>query len=312
MDPILIELKACLKELAQLQKQAPNLSKVFNKEQLALIREVKTLIENEQLAKGELVSSKQQEMPTAEKINDIEHPLVPQFHKLNIENFNDPNVEAIKKAEQIAFEALNLIRKTSDTSPQIVYDDNVDYLSYATFKDDKIILRPLLFDSNSDYNSYNAKISIVMHEYKHFLNDKAKIYPLRFTEAGAIFTINTDIEIEATEEEKLKAIQEAKELVATGNANTSPDEKAILEDNYYQLIVLQYQGNYTYKPSNLALDEISAYSYQLELHESGALPLSEKEVEVVEKRIKHFKEAQKRAETYEKANNLLPSGFPIK
>jgi len=66
MDPILIELKACLKELAQLPKQAPNLSKVFNKEQLALIREVKTLIENEQLTKGELVSSKQQEIPTAE------------------------------------------------------------------------------------------------------------------------------------------------------------------------------------------------------------------------------------------------------
>jgi hypothetical protein len=66
MDPILFELKACLKELAQLQKQAPNLSKVFNKEQLALIREVKTLIENEQLAKGRLVSSEQQEIPTAE------------------------------------------------------------------------------------------------------------------------------------------------------------------------------------------------------------------------------------------------------
>jgi hypothetical protein len=270
---------------------------------------LKALIENEN-AKGKLVFSKQNEISVKDKIIDIEHPLVAQFHNLNNEDFNDPSIDAIKKSEQITFEALNLIKKTSESTPQFVYDDNDEYFSYATFKDDKIILRPLLFIPNSEYNSYNSKISIVMHEYKHFLNDKAQIYPLRFTDTGAIYTIDTDIEIQATEEEKIKARLDAKEAIFEQNPNVSLEEKILLEENYYNLLVLSYNSTYTYKPSNLALDEISAYSYQLELHRSGALTLSDTEIEIVEKRIKHFKEAQKRAEAYEKANNLLPSGFP--
>ena len=71
---ILDELKACFKELAQLQKQEPNLLKVFTKEQVALVKEVKSLLETSKES-GLLVSNT--------KMADDENPfetLIKSYH----------------------------------------------------------------------------------------------------------------------------------------------------------------------------------------------------------------------------------------
>jgi len=244
---------------------------------------------------------------------DIEHPIYPQNHNLKAEELKSSNIKNIIKAEQITFDALKIINTLSDSTPVFVYDDNINYPSYATFKNDKIILRPSLFLHNSDYNSYNAKISIIMHEYKHYLNDKSGLFPLRLTEKGDIFSIETEFEIEIhpTEEEKIKSRRESEILFESETLLTS-EEKAILIENNYQLSIMPYIGKYTYKPSNLALDEISAYSFQIELHEKGVLPIDTEELKIIKERIKFYENSKKLAEVYEKNNNFLPSGFPVK
>jgi hypothetical protein len=204
MDPILIELKACLKELAQLQKQAPNLSKVFNKEQLALIREVKTLIENEQLAKGELVSSKLQEIPTAENEEkaslENEETYFSAEKSTKIESDNDPIIEAIIDASSLSLRLKSFLKITlkNCASSEIEKVKNlIELLSSKKFAQDAdtenifvySIFKKGLDLNDAEINTYIKNIkngSLIIHNAE---NGQATILNL---DAGEQFKIVID------------------------------------------------------------------------------------------------------------------------
>ena len=75
--------------------------------------------------------------------------------------------------------------------------------------------------------------------------------------------------VQPTEEEIAKAKEEAKELGLEGEA----------AEGFIRLVATPQEVPFRYAPSNLALDEISAYEFQIELHNEGLLPLNEEDFE---------------------------------
>ena len=188
--------------------------------------------------------------------------------------------------------------------PIVVYDEGLSF-SYGQYANDTIRIGTALFE---DEFTYDEMISIIYHEYVHYLNDKKNLYPLHRTEDGHIIQWDTDetFTISPTEEEVEALLSEILPYIVTDSM--SEEEVLNITDSQRALLSTPVELPFRYAPSNLALDEIATYKEQLAGEEKGLYVLTEKYKLELERRIVDYEIVYQRRLDYEERFGLNPDG----
>lgn len=254
----------------------------------------------------------------AAKTNAYQHPneiipIEPVNHHIGMEEILDLQYSEQKKAEQLCYYLYEFVRIVYGEDAEIppVKLDTETYLGgAATYIDDSIIIRTSLIQYNDNADNKKLRmddlVSIMMHEYKHYLNEKQGLHQAVQPD-GSFISFETDIDNpvpEITDELKQQFIDNGKSIGLSGEAL---DFYVATEVNMSQATT-----KWTYGPSNLAMDEISAYTHQIWLHDNGYLEMSDFKYQETLQRIEEFEGKRKQRLAYEKEHGLGPDGLPLK
>ena len=153
--------------------------------------------------------------------------------------------------------------------PEIIVDFGI--WANARYKDGKISTGQGLFENNARNGMMtdNDRVSVLFHEFQHHLNEG--LYPVLRTDngTGGIIRIATGevTNRHLTKEEIESDVQDYIEVwELTGTPLEYIEKWAYEKREALKEVILEEE--YFYSPSNLFLDEISAYKAQLEAHEN--------------------------------------------
>ncbi len=215
--------------------------------------------------------------------------------------------EAKKKLVEYKKSLTEKLEKEEDyiPLPEIIYVEkglgsNAQYHSQTK----SILIGPNFFNKGKVEGD---QISIIYHEYAHYLNDISNKYPLTYDENGVITQWTTDIMISTppTASEIEKGVLE---MMGFLPESTSDEDRKKMEESYRSMLSLPTETRWRYAPSNLSLDEISAYKSQLEGYKNEYYDLSPEYIKEIEERIISYMEQYARRVEYEKNNNLNADG----
>ncbi len=141
------------------------------------------------------------------------------------------------------------------------------------------------------------KISVLYHECYHKNND---LFVLRQAD-GQFISISTGEAFPFTERELEKIIKDCKE-----ESEFQPDP--LKEKGEKDCLERELSLEYTYKPSNYYLNEINAYTSELEGEKAGYWSYTEEERQEKLDRIANYTDSYDRAKEYENKNDYNPDG----
>ena len=154
-------------------------------------------------------------------------------------------------------------------------------------------------------------ISVIRHEYEHYVDEKSGRYPLKFNSDGTVMNQHKVLEEKrfSYSDEERKALSLVYQLELSELENELGKEKAIKLLGPEDIIPSETVfSSWEYHPSNLESTELNAYKSQLEGEKQGLYELSNSFRTVVEARIKHFERKVEWSKQYEKENNLNSDG----
>lgn len=180
--------------------------------------------------------------------------------------------------------------------PPIVFDSTVT--ASAVWRADTIRVGLSFFSQG--FVTEEDQISILFHEYNHFLNEHKHRYPCLEDLSGSIVQVETDILIE--KELTIEEIEyDFKELV---NDTMSSQEKQLLREMVSKPSLMRF----VYAPSNLSRDELHCYRAEKRGHEQGLFHHSDIYASFLSARIKREEEYLKLRIRFEELNTLRVDG----
>ncbi|MDD3280584.1 MAG: RHS repeat-associated core domain-containing protein [Bacteroidales bacterium] len=189
--------------------------------------------------------------------------------------------------------------------PEIEVDTEI--FAEGRYENEKIILNSIISDETFGY-----QLSLVNHEYKHHLNECNNVYPLKRNSDGSIVQWETkETYLYIPTQYQIDSNMESWDEFYIDYYSKLGQSKEYIEKmrtEYYNSISTPQERKFSYAPSNLALDEISAYEYQLEGEKQGLYILSEEDRNKINDRIDFFKFMYNLRVDYEKRNGLNPDG----
>ncbi|MEM6801387.1 MAG: hypothetical protein AAF696_08275 [Bacteroidota bacterium] len=191
--------------------------------------------------------------------------------------------------------------------PPISQDLNL--ISNASFRNDSIILGRI----QATFQSFDDSLSIVYHEYTHFLLSKKKRFRVGTNEKGEILQWDTGIIYTYTPypEQVAAQVEYFREKVLptyTGYAEMGAEEKERIIADIEKGYAKPDQMRFIYSPSRLAKEEIRAYRQQLKGEKLGLYQLTPSARQNIYLRIKQKKDTYKMNRAYEKKHKLKQSG----
>jgi hypothetical protein len=237
---------------------------------------------------------------------DLITPILPVDHKYDAMDLIDPTIDSIKKAEQMCYHLHRVVREVCGEDakiPPVVFDDS-SYMSQATFTGANISIRPGFF-ANPDMVAspwigevrIEDFITTMLHEYQHFINQEFGVHQVFMNPNGKPNTV-------VTNEMVLEPVTETQRRKAEFTAQ--------LENLDVNLLLANVPTRQTYYPSNLRRDEISAYQFQVWLHENGIVQLSDYGYLYYKERVEFFTKKLDHSLQYEKDNNYSSDGVKMK
>lgn len=228
----------------------------------------------------------------------------PTWAQESFEKFQTPSLlKAVDSLES------RMDRLTSHTSefPPVVVDHTLP--SNARFIRDSIFLGAL----QRDFHSFGDTLSILYHEYLHKVFWEAQRFPFQFDsqgqplriETGTFYTYTPPPEQTDRDLENLRFYYSRVEPELVGEA---------LEQRLVKMRSVLSQPQqlpFVYAPSNLTLEEIEAYTGQLEGEELGLYTLSETAKKSIQFRIYQLKQTYELRRQYEENNGLDMRGNKV-
>lgn len=238
--------------------------------------------------------------------------VTPKDHSFTITDFYNDDISGEKKSEQLCFHLHAYVKQVFGPDakiPPVKWDPN-EYRSHATWIDGAITIRTGMYNqTNEEYKaqaSANDLVSIMLHEYRHFLNeDQGKYQAVQ--DDGSFINFETEIPKFTEEEIEVKAKALKEELLA--------EDSQVSEHLVEQIVEFEksdWRSAWRYGPSNLSADEVSAYTLQKTLHENGTIKMSDMKYEKTLQRIEHYTTQMNRRLEYERTHNMGPDGKPLK
>ena len=184
--------------------------------------------------------------------------------------------------------------------PDIIISDTI--ISNAQYKNNIITLGKRFF--SDEYFTNEDRLSILFHEYVHYLNDQFGIYQYKKDEDGNILQTETD----QFYEKYLSQIEfqiDMKNMKASG---ISENQLNI----YKKEAELPVYMRFIYAPSNLSREELLCYLAEVTCNKYGLFNHSSLYKSILESRIKLEKMHLYMRLKYEKENQLNSDGTSIK
>ena len=147
--------------------------------------------------------------------------------------------------------------------------------SNAQWTDSAILIGQGFF--NKWYITDDDRLSIIYHEYNHYLNSLSNKYPCRIDSCGNIFQSETGIFFE----KPISPIEIEIDLYEILETEMSEAEKQQCIASIKKPVMMRF----IYAPSNLSLDELECYRAELQANEIGIYKLSPRYEQLILYRI---------------------------
>jgi len=191
--------------------------------------------------------------------------------------------------------------------PPVIQDPRL--LSNATFRNDSIFIGNI----QRVFSSFDDSLSILYHEYNHFLISRKNQPKVGMDNKGKILQWDTGQKytyIPFPQEVEAYVEHFKKDILPTYPSynKMSPGKKERIIDEMRKDFSKPEKKSFIYSPSNLAKEEIRVYRQQLKGEKQGLYKLSEAARENIFLRIKQKKHTYKMGRAYEKKFGLKQSG----
>ncbi|MEM7372497.1 MAG: hypothetical protein AAF587_28010 [Bacteroidota bacterium] len=159
----------------------------------------------------------------------------------------------------------------------------------------------------SDYQTMDDSLSILLHEYHHYLQELAHEFLICEDSAGNIPQWSTGqiYEYVPTSEEIERDLQQT---IGPWLEAFSEEQQQIELRRLKRDLSRPRKMLFVYAPSRLAEAEIDAYEAQLEGEQAGLYQLSEEARHAIIRRLGQLKDTLERRRRYEQTHGLHPAG----
>jgi RHS repeat-associated protein len=213
----------------------------------------------------------------------------------------------VAKLKQVLTQRLNNFHGNNNyiPIPETKLDEKIS--ANALYSDGVIYVSP-----SGQFKNFEDQVSILFHEYTHYLNECNGLYESKTDENGAIIQFKTDetyLQTPSLQEidDNMKEWEESVLPMLIG-PNTTKAETDQLKEMQRNIMSQPVEVPFRYAPSNLALDEISSYKAQLDGEKNGLFKLTDEARTEFTKRISTYTEIYNKRKDYEEKHNLNSDG----
>lgn len=222
--------------------------------------------------------------------------------KYNQENFDCEFTDTIRCAQNYRNKLICRIKQSEYQYkykiPPVSFSPEIT--ANAVFRNDTIFVGRSFFSNHWLKNE--DRLSVIFHEYNHFLNQLNDTFPIRTDSLGRVFQISTEI----LYEKPVFELEIEKDKKALLEKDFDEKTKDLISNQINKPALLRFR----YAPSNLSRDELLCYQEELKADEIYNLfHLSNDYKKFVEYRIELEKMYLKMRINYEKNHNLTNQGY---